>query len=59
MKVSTLISYLEEFSQDKEVELFEISDFYDTILLAIKEENDKVVLKIKNVIRDEGTKVEQ
>ena len=59
MKVKTLIAYLEEFDPDKEIELLEMSDYYDTILLTIKEDEKKVVLSIKNMIRDQGSKVEQ
>lgn len=59
MKVKTLIAYLKEFSPDKEIELFELSDYYDTVLIAIKEEENKVVLNIKNMIRNEGSEVEQ
>lgn len=59
MKVKKLIEYLEEFDQDKEIELFELSDYYDTVLIAIKEDEERVILNIKNIIRNEGSKVEQ
>lgn len=54
MKVKTLIAYLEEFDEDQEVVLCEISDMYDTVLLRIKEDysSNEVVFQIKNVLKE-------
>lgn len=53
MKVKTLIGYLEQFEPEDEVEVREMSDLYETILIAIREENSKVVLNIKNIFKDQ------
>lgn len=58
MKLKALIESLEQFDGEQEVELYELSGVYDTILLSINEEYGKVVINIKNMYtKDENKEI--
>ena len=55
MKVKALMEILQEFDPEQEVVFLELSDFYDTIMLRVSENNDRVEIIIKNIEKqDEG-----
>ena len=56
MKVKALIAYLQQFDGDQDVELYELSGLYDSILLSISQEYGKVVINIKNIIKNNENK---
>lgn len=47
MTVKELIGYLEKFSPEKEIEFSEAIDFFDTYLVGIREEYNRVIMRIK------------
>ena len=59
MKVKELIEYLEEFNQEKEVIIYELSDLYDTMLAGLESDDKHVYINIKNLIRGEPKGLEQ
>lgn len=52
MKLKTLIEYLEQFDEEKDIIFYEISDLYDIMFVGIDEGPDNVYLNIKNLQRD-------
>jgi len=52
MILKELIRHLKKYDMDKEVVIFEISDKYDTALLAVDDTDETVVLNIKNYKRE-------
>jgi hypothetical protein len=59
VKVKELIEYLEEFNQEKEVIIYELSDLYDTMLAGLEADDKHVYINIKNLIRGEPKGLEQ
>lgn len=53
MKVKAFIEHLQDFDPEQEIVFLELGDFYDIILLAISERDDKVEIVVKNIPKEE------
>lgn len=56
MKVKAFIEHLQDFDPEQEIVFLELGDFYDIILLAISERDDKVEIVVKNIPKEEEEK---
>ncbi len=54
MKVRELKRHLDKYDEEKEIFFFEIMDVYDTVLLAIDDDEDHVIFNIKNYKKEEN-----
>lgn len=52
MKVKEFIRHLKKYDENKEIMIYELSDLYDSVLLAIDDDDDHVILNIKNYPKD-------
>jgi len=53
MKVKAFIEHLQDFDPEQEIVFLELGGFYDIILLAISERDDKVEIVVKNIFKEE------
>jgi len=51
MKIKRFIEILSDYDGEKEIGFFEISDLYDTMMIALSEDDDAVYINIKNLER--------
>jgi hypothetical protein len=58
MKVKAFIEHLQDFDPEQEIVFLELGDFYDIILLAISERDDKVEIVVKNIPKEEERKIQ-
>lgn len=59
MKVRDLVSKLLLIDPNKEVSFLELSEFYDTVLVLVDEQEKEVVFKIRNYAKkDNGDKIQ-
>lgn len=48
MKVKELIRHLNKYDTEKEILLYDVSGVFDMVMLAIDDDDDNVILNIKN-----------
>jgi len=56
LKVKELIEKLEAFDPEKRIVFYEMLDYYDTIFIALSEDDDSVKFNVANIVRGTSNK---